>query len=460
MASPLHFQLPFPKRAPESFSVKGRYIQEERMTSARVVVLVSLLYPVMLGRDSSVEARELKLSKRTEREQRQVAPQTPAYRMSQSTTGAIKQEQEGWTEGWTIDDAHLADEEPSADILGGILRRINSTTPLVPRDSVQKIIIVSHFRSGSSFVGRLLESIPGTFYFDEPLRLISRKAARFNDSVFQETGSGLLQELFRCAFNTHTPLDKLHDMQLVPYMNKNKFLRSLCDTRWRLCFRTEVVNSVCLRAKLQVMRVLRLHMSQLHHWVKANADLGPFKVLHVVRDPRGTVASNYRHSTCKVSKCYRYKTLCEHLREDIKSYDRLKRRYPQKTFRIRFEDLALHPFKETPALFDDLNLPLSESVAKYLRSRSKKGRMSHSQHRSVRSPFHWTKLLSFPSVSRIQKTCADVLNAVGYKMFSRNEEMHEAVPIYPGPHAATEPMPLTTSSDPDFEDHDDGRLLD
>ena len=57
-------------------------------------------------------------------------------------------------------------------------------------DQVRNILIATSYRSGSTFLGELLNQYPGTFYYFEPLHYYSQKMVK----------EDFLESLFRCQF--------------------------------------------------------------------------------------------------------------------------------------------------------------------------------------------------------------------------------------------------------------------
>ncbi|KAM7309249.1 carbohydrate sulfotransferase 1 [Ixodes scapularis] len=304
---------------------------------------------------------------------------------------------------------------------------------VVPANKVQRVIIVTYFRAGSTFVGDIFSSNPRTFYHFEPLHMFS-KDARLNGGAAQNA-SKLVGHLLRCEFNRVQ-----HYIRWVSeakfLFRRNHFLWAMCGGQNAVCFKGEYVAKVCLRAPTQVMKVTRLHMSQVHDWIKANRDIaGSVKVVHLVRDPRGILASRRLLDWCNESKsCAHQDTLCSEIRADLDSFEDLKREFPNGTYRLRYEDVSMEPEREVIALFKELGIKYTTSVGNFLKTHTKARKADVMDPYSTRRnsstvAFEWRQKLKYADIVEIQRSCADVLLRLGYKAISSASELNGEPPI-------------------------------
>lgn len=310
--------------------------------------------------------------------------------------------------------------------------------PVVPRWSVQRIIIVTYFRSGSTFVGDILQANPRTFYHFEPLHMYSNDA-RLNDTAARE-GVALIGRLLRCQFNRSSVymqwVTKARNQFLL---RRNRFLWSHCGLKYSICFKPDFVSGTCDRAPFQIMKLTRLSIAQVTDFVQ-DKDLGATKLVHLVRDPRGILSSRRLLDWCRSSNCSDYKTLCQEMREDLDAFENLRRDFPTRMIRVRYEDVSINPENETKTLFKNLGLPYSNSVVMFLKTHTKAHRQDvldpySTKRNSSTVPFEWRKKLEFRDIQSIQEACKDVLLRLGYKTISRAEELQGDLPIGPIPEA-------------------------
>lgn len=310
--------------------------------------------------------------------------------------------------------------------------------PPVPADKIQRVIVVTYFRAGSTFVGDILSSTPRTFYHFEPLHMFSKDARL--DGNAASNASDLIGHLLRCDFQRVQHYVRwASDKKFL--FRRNHFLWALCGGQHPVCFKPDYVAKVCLRAPAQVMKVTRLHMSQVRDWLVNNPDIaGSVKVLHLVRDPRGILASRRLLDWCNESKsCAHQDTLCSELRADLDTFEDLKRMFPNSTYRLRYEDVSLDPKKEAVKLFGALGLNYTVHVSNFLKTHTKARKADALDPYSTRRnsstvAFQWRTKLSYEDIADIQRSCSDVLLRLGYKTITSENELLDEVPIAPVPH--------------------------
>jgi len=75
---------------------------------------------------------------------------------------------------------------------------MGTTFRSLPTDDVRKILLVTTFRSGSTFVGELLSATPGTFFSFEPLSILEDVMDNTRPRVEGGEALRLLQKVFSC----------------------------------------------------------------------------------------------------------------------------------------------------------------------------------------------------------------------------------------------------------------------
>ena len=148
-------------------------------------------------------------------------------------------------------------------------------------DQVRNILIATSYRSGSTFLGELLNQFPGTFYYFEPLHYYSQKMIK----------EEFLETLFRCQFgaSNHGFLEHVRDKKnsfLLSHHNKR--LWDSCKMfpvhdRLEACFSEDYLNRVCPRFPLRLIKTVRLRVQKTKMLLE---NLPNTKILVLVRDPR------------------------------------------------------------------------------------------------------------------------------------------------------------------------------
>lgn len=289
--------------------------------------------------------------------------------------------------------------------------------PIVPTTDVKIVLIVAYYRSGSSFFGELMSSTPRTFFHYEPLMLFT--VAGGIRPGRQHHAFQLLDALAGCHFE---PLYTAW-MESTPYYKKNHFLADICEGG-ESCFSPGYLSGLCSRAQAQVFKFTRLRVTQVQSWIQKNPEMAPsVRVVHLVRDPRAMYASRSRLDWCRNDEhCGSAAALCSQMRSDLDAFGELGRHLPSnRTYQIRFEDLAADPLNETRRLFTRLGLEFSPSVSEYVGNHTTatgaKTKDAFSTWRNAKEVAdRWRYRLPRGTIRTIQTTCNDVLLRLGYKL--------------------------------------------
>ena len=288
----------------------------------------------------------------------------------------------------------------------------------------KRILIVSTWRTGSSFLGELIHSAPGVFYSYEPLHFMEGKNGRSMD---------LIQSIFNCEFST----DYLRHVNGLTqngqeFMSRNRRVWEACNRvkGSSLCARKEFVSRLCTHFPIQLIKVVRLRMEHLNE-----ASIKGLKVVYLARDPRGIYASRLNLTWCQNDPhCSQVSNLCSDVDRDSERMQQLSRQWPDRFYLLRFEDLSLNVKKETEKLFQFLQMPVSLTVKVFLNthtlgsssssSRRNKSAEAAANHNS-NNPFstsrlstsvahQWRSKLSEEEISVINSECSSVLSRLNY----------------------------------------------
>lgn len=169
-------------------------------------------------------------------------------------------------------------------------------------------------RSGSSFVGRLLHSQPDSFYFYEPLMKIEEW-----NRLTKETAIRSLKAMFTC--NIQGLILKAIQNSAAPIIKHNNL--APCENNTAECLTSEQLNIKCRNNSVKIIKTIRTKVSWLLPLLDDPAI--NLKVIHLVRDPRGSLISNWKagwNNTAERS--------CLNMRDDLNSGRNLFRLYPDK----------------------------------------------------------------------------------------------------------------------------------
>ncbi|XP_037092253.1 uncharacterized protein LOC119112255 [Pollicipes pollicipes] len=301
-------------------------------------------------------------------------------------------------------------------------------------DSVPRLIIIvsSSPRSGSSLLGEMLSTSINTAYFFEPFYYHLKQ----NISMASLSGAEVRA--------TVTQLLNCH-LEESPVLREAKFRRFVWKSRppvGQVPPSTGVLARRCRTADTRVVKLVRPPLSALLPLLQDDQLGGRLRLVHLVRDPRGTVNSQL-HASGVWSGVHRDPTApCRRLRADLAAARPLR---DPRYARVRYEQLALQPRDTATDLLRQLRLPWPTSLDSYLRRHMNasaaaagrlqdpparlKARMTTDQVRQWRQharsrtrskyfstfrapdfdPSHWRKELRPDVLQQIESECADVI---------------------------------------------------
>ena len=207
-------------------------------------------------------------------------------------------------------------------------RQIYNIGEFVPMNEAKNILIVTRGRSGSSFLGELLNSYPGTFYTFEPLHQAKKRGI-----LTSESKVALLKQVFNCSTNdeyfSHAKVWKYSLSRNIRYWKSCYGLVG----RHYACYIPELHNSICSIFPIRLIKTIRLSFSETEELLK-DAEIGKsLKIIFLFRDPRGIQQS--MKAICdnpgwKFGNCDNVQKLCEVLDKDTLGALEIKQKYPGK----------------------------------------------------------------------------------------------------------------------------------
>lgn len=291
-------------------------------------------------------------------------------------------------------------------------------------------VILSTWRSGSSFLGDILNSIPRSYYFYEPLRHLGEKRIR-EASESKSVALRELHQLLKCNF---TGNEKYLDSVIGRY-NFRQFTFCSAFKTYGLCRKPNFVNAFCSVFPIQTIKEVRLQAA-LSEPLLLDSDLN-VKIVLLIRDPRGTVTSRKRERWCYMRKdCGDYTKLCQDMISDFQASQYLTDKYPLRFKVIRYEDLSLNPFKKTKEILDFFELPFHENIKQFLRTHTiySDGNSMSRFRESKNTALSWLHHITSVELNQTQSECGKALDLWGYrKVNTKNELNGNFYPLLPFP---------------------------
>ncbi|XP_022192766.2 carbohydrate sulfotransferase 5 isoform X2 [Nilaparvata lugens] len=288
-------------------------------------------------------------------------------------------------------------------------------------------IIITTWRSGSTFLGDVLNAHPANFYHYEPL--LDYDIVQVRGAPLAKQALHTLRQLLNC---TYADLD--HYLEYGQGHNwlflHNSRLWERCLMHPHICWLPEFLSPFCRLFPFQSMKVVRLRLS-LAEELLADPNLN-VRVMLLVRDPRGTMQSRRHRDWCPGRPdCWDPGRLCADLLADYSAAIRLARLYPNRFRAVRYEDLSLNPYSGVKELLGFFGLSFHSQVKAFLdtHTHTNAGGVSSTFRNSKATPYHWRADLSHQEVRTIQKVCRPAMKAWGYVLAQNTTHQRHFNPI-------------------------------
>ncbi|CAK1548356.1 unnamed protein product [Leptosia nina] len=275
-------------------------------------------------------------------------------------------------------------------------------------------IIISTWRSGTTFLGEVLNSVPGNYYHYEPL--LNYEIIQIRGTPHSDKALNMITKMLKCDYegmDDYFEYGKTHLHQF----SHNTRLWDHCKYRKELCFDADFTSKFCRLFPFQSMKVVRIRLRLMKQLLE-NKELN-IKVILLIRDPRGVMQSRQHRNFCQPSPdCWKPELLCADMVSDYVAASRLISEYPDRLMVQRYEELALEPNNTVPRLLKFLGISPTTSVEEFLLSHTnvEVSGVSSTFRVSREVPFKWRNVLNFDYVEDIQMACKEALNLWGYKL--------------------------------------------
>ncbi|XP_043937414.1 carbohydrate sulfotransferase 6-like [Protopterus annectens] len=331
------------------------------------------------------------------------------------------------------------------------------------------ILIISSWRSGSSFLGQLFNINPNVFYLMEPAWHVWKNFRHSSANSLHVEVSKLLRSLFLCNTSAFDPYIQPHSR-----LNRNLFAwalsRALCsppacdaydysetateEACSEACgsYSLRNVEEVCQAHTHIVLKEVRiLSLEPLYSLLKDPAL--NLKIIHLVRDPRGVFKSrskersalnfdsNILYNNFKEKRNFfryfsvkrDYELLEEICKSQVNMYKQatqqnhsfIKGRYKM----VRFEDLTKDPLKVASDLYEFTNLTLTPKLQTWIYNLThgtgdggKYGSFQVSPRDAVHVSEAWKTELSIFTIQQIEQQCAEAIQVFGYDFFMSKDK--------------------------------------
>ena len=292
---------------------------------------------------------------------------------------------------------------------------------VVPGSSALPILIATTWRSGSTFLGDLINSYPGTFYFPEPLHYETKT----DELTF-------FKNLLNCKLEEE---HVKHMSKFSTLMSDNWRWNNICNKVLKgtaACYKTFLFQSACELHPLRLIKTVRFPMSEVEG-ILADPTLPKFKVIALFRDPRGIMNSRSNLKWCgDLEHCGDTKTVCELFNSNMDATFRLAEKFPGRVHLVRYEDLSMDPYRNAQDILRFLDLPQDPRIEQFLEKHTKgdkkvpKRNFNYNTFRnSSATAFAWRSKIDHDYSEEIQRMCKNLMEVLGYKLFQSESELRD-----------------------------------
>nr|XP_033772835.1 carbohydrate sulfotransferase 6-like [Geotrypetes seraphini] len=325
-----------------------------------------------------------------------------------------------------------------------------------PRQTKVHLLILSSWRSGSSFVGQVFNQNPDVFYLMEPAWHVWSRLPLEPPDLLHLPVRDLLRSIFLCDMSAFPPyMSRSENITDLFLWQESRALCSspACPNSTLIDFinRTECfsncgkapfkkVEEVCKNFSHVVVKAVRLLNLEVLYPLLKDPSLN-LKIIHLVRDPRAILSSREAFAFLDlddaiVSKAQNSTSDIRVVMEEICKAQvhiyKLATQNPQPFLKgsyviVRYEDLVRSPVDHIRELYNYVGLSMTPKLESWINN------ITHGllPTEEVFMPFvgdsmkiaqQWREKLHFSKVKEVQKLCQQEMDVFGYRLIESERE--------------------------------------
>ncbi|XP_072019592.1 carbohydrate sulfotransferase 1-like [Amphiura filiformis] len=284
-----------------------------------------------------------------------------------------------------------------------------------------QLIIVTRWRSGSSFTGELFNNNPDFAYFFEPLigTVGSRSGIKFGEHHMT-----VLHNLLKCNF-TQTNYTWWQGQIPINCGKSLTFSKSILCEYFKVVLKpnndtSAVVEEACQSRKHAAIKTVRVPDIGHLKPIVTDSNLN-VKVIHLIRDPRAVYLS--RASTRDVDEMYYNE--CDEMENNLRFWKDPPSWLRGRHMLLRYEDLADDPDSITEKIYDFLGLKVPATVKMWLKYNTNWNEVGEfSRTRVSNQAAHaWRTKIAYKTMLDVQRRCIVPIIMAGYKPITTRSDL-------------------------------------
>lgn len=321
------------------------------------------------------------------------------------------------------------------------------------------VLLVSSWRSGSSFLGQAFSQHPSVFYLMEPAWHVWTQLSNSGARNLKMAVRDLVRSVFQCdlsVFEAYLP--EQHNVSSLFMWSQSRALcsppacalsprdrpndptecRQHCDSRG-----LQGAEEACRSYSHVVLKEVRFFELESLYPLLQDPTLD-LRIVHLVRDPRAVVFSRekaagafYRDNAIVLdhAKVQDGQMQMEVIQEVCRSHVRINKRATQKPpdflrgryMMVRYEDIALNTLEEVNNIYKFVGLEMTTRVGEWIYKmthgkESKGGTFRIISQNATSLSQAWRGTLDHAKVRRIQELCKGAMSLLGYRTVSSVQE--------------------------------------
>ncbi|XP_013379310.1 carbohydrate sulfotransferase 3 [Lingula anatina] len=188
-----------------------------------------------------------------------------------------------------------------------------------------------------------------------------------------------------------------------------------------------LLTRACRNASIVAFKTIRMTLRMTEDILDKNPDLN---ILHLVRDPRGAMWSNFnaflrgQNSWENTVAAFKKTTdeHCQNLTDNIKTRLELEGRFPGRIIDIRYEDTVKNPLREAVNLYQFLRQPMPEVLKEWVinstTARYDNGWYGTSRSRPIHTAYQWIHTMDRWALEIVEKACSHGMQHFRYIPFA------------------------------------------
>lgn len=326
------------------------------------------------------------------------------------------------------------------------------------------VLLLSSWRSGSSFMGQVFNQHPSVFYLMEPAWHVWGWLQRPGASSLRMAVRDLIHRIFLCDLNVldaYMPIH--HNVSQVFMWSHSRALCSppACPSLSRQHTTTQIpdckkhcdvaglerAEKACHTYSHVVLKEVRIFELESLYPLLRDPSLD-LRIIHLVRDPRAV--SRSREQAAKAlqkdssivldgktaTRDTMQNVMKEICRSHIRIYDTAVHKAPDflrgRYKLVRYEDVVRNPLAEIQRVYDFVGLKMMEPLQEWIHH------ITHGKGKGTRSEAFkiternasevsqaWRMNLTYKKVQQVQEVCKSAMSLLGYRLVNSEEEQKQ-----------------------------------